>query len=424
MATKAQDNAAAGAATPIVDRGARTDVVHIIISDRRAGMEAMMMSLASHAVGSGKKVLVVVPPTDRLDSLATDALAAGADVERIGPLHFETRRGLVRRLRVGVALYRVIRRTRPSVVHIHFPWVAMCPEAIVVSRLAGAHWIVRTEHNPIGSPLSRLQRWKLVVLDACVDRFVFVSRGNLQSHMDNSARRGARSVVIANGVDMPAAVSDAAERASLRRSLGFSRTGPICVMVGVLEERKGVLDFVRAAAVASRVAPAMQFAVVGDGPLRQSAEHLVDDFQLGDCVRFLGRCDDVRRILPAFDIYAQPSLFEGLSIAMLEALAAGLPMVTTQVDGVAEVFPDGRDVLTVAVGDTQALGEAMARLANDPELCRQLSSASMSRIRAGFTASGMASSYDHLYQDLVVDPGLPHRRLFRGRLAYLPRPSR
>ena len=415
----------AGERSRVAAAGTLVDIVQIDVSGRRAGMEGMMLGVTAHAVAAGKSVLVVVPSDEALDSLVDDAHAVGAAVVRVEPLHTETRRGVRERWRVGAAVYRTVRSARPAVVHIHVPWVPMCTEAIVASRLAGARSIVRTEHNPVLFPLSRLQRWKLAASDLLVDRFVFVSQGNLRSHVENTARSGARCIVIPNGVEASAARKlGEAERDALRRSLGFDGDGPICVMVGVLEERKGVLEFVRAAAVASSLAPELRFAVVGDGPLREAAEALAAEHQLDHRVRFLGRRDDVLGILPAFDFFVQPSLFEGLSIAMLEALAAGLPMVTTDVDGVDEVFPDGLDLITVAVGDTAALGRGMAKLATDAGLRQQLATASVARIEAGFTLSAMASSYERLYEEMATDPGFPHRRLFGGRLGRLPRATR
>jgi glycosyltransferase involved in cell wall biosynthesis len=263
------------------------------------------------------------------------------------------------------------------------------------------------------------------VADACVDRFVFVSHGNLRSHVKFTARRGARSVVVPNGVDAQiGGAGSSGRRKSLREELGLPIEATICVAVGQLEERKGILDYVRAARVASAIAPSLLFVVIGDGPLRKQAEDLAAEYGLSGSLRFLGHQADVPRLLPAFDIYVQPSLFEGLSIAMLEALAAGLPMATTDVDGVTEVFPDGSDMLRVPVGDVDALAEAIIRLANDEELRRKLGRAAGRRIRAGFTTSVMCSSYARVYQELETEGRMRHSRVFPGRLGRLPRSSR
>jgi glycosyltransferase involved in cell wall biosynthesis len=169
-------------------------------------------------------------------------------------------------------------------------------------------------------------------------------------------------------------------------------------MVAALEERKGILDFVAAARVAAAANPNVDFAVVGDGPLRERAESLVAQHGLAGRFHFLGHRGDVRRILCAFDVFVQPSHHEGLSLVMLEALAAGLPMVTTRVDGVSDVLPEERGALCADVGDVGGLGRAMARAAADDGLRGELVAVSQRRVLERFTVEAMYQDYVALYR--------------------------
>ena len=172
-------------------------------------------------------------------------------------------------------------------------------------------------------------------------------------------------------------------------------------MVGALEERKGVLDFVRAARVALDGDGTLQFFVLGDGGLREAAAALAGELGMAGRVHLLGYRPDVRAILGVSDLYVQPSHYEGLSIAMLEALAAGLPMVTTKVEGVADVFPDGRGAVAVDVGDIGGLGAGIVLLAGDAPLRETLSNRSAARVREAFTIDVIRECYRRLYAELL-----------------------
>jgi glycosyltransferase involved in cell wall biosynthesis len=381
------------------ERPSSPSVLHVAVTYRRAGTEQIVLDLAKRSIADGTNIAIVIPPSPLLDTMAADARHMGADVFRIGPL-FESGRPRIRNAR---SLYGVMRSMQPWIVHFHFPWAPTCAESIIAARIARAPVLIRTEHNPIVSALTCKQRWMLKCVDPMVNQFVCVSSGSLQTHVVNGGRDPSRCRLILNGIEVSTRTGEdsVTDRARVRSSLGLPPEAPVCVMVGALEERKGVLDFVRAARVASTQHPDMRFVVVGDGGSRAAAEELATRCGLGDRTYFVGYRTDVEAILAACDIYVQPSQYEGLSIAMLEALAAGLPMVTTRVDGVHDVFPDERGVICVDVGDTTGLGEGMARLGSDATLRRELAGASVARVRETFTADRMYESYRDLYEELT-----------------------
>jgi glycosyltransferase involved in cell wall biosynthesis len=125
---------------------------------------------------------------------------------------------------------------------------------------------------------------------------------------------------------------------------------------------------------------------------------LVAETGLEGRVHFLGRRADVRQILSAFDLFVQSSFYEGMSIAMLEALAAGLPMVTTRVDGVEDVVAVDAGVPCVEKGDYQGLGQAMAQLAADPRRRLHLGKVLRRRVLDEFTVDAMCQKYTRLYR--------------------------
>jgi glycosyltransferase involved in cell wall biosynthesis len=369
-------------------------VVHVAVTYRRAGTEQVALDLAAGAAADGWRLGFVVPPAPELDGLAAEAEALGARVARIGPLFEAQRHPAVNLWR----MFRFFRQTRATVVHLHIPWAPTCFESVVAAWLARAPVRLRTEQNPIVDPLPRKQVVKLKLLDRLVHRIACVSTRNRERHILNGGRRADQITVIPNAITpAPSAGPANRDRAETRSALGLPSEKVLAVMVGALEERKGVLDFVRASAVTS-VAD-LHFVVLGAGPLRVDAERLAGELGVSDRVHFLGSRGDVREILPCFDIYVQPSHYEGLSVAMLEALAAGLPMATTDVDGVSDVFTSGKGALISPVGDISALAANIVLLAEDPELREDLAAISTARVRDDFTTVSMYAAYRVLYMD-------------------------
>ncbi|MCC7362933.1 MAG: glycosyltransferase [Dehalococcoidia bacterium] len=368
-------------------------ILHVSVSGGFSGTERIVCELAERSRGEGIATGVVVPVRPALDGMARRLEAAGVTVFRTGDL-FAADRGLPGSF---ATFWKLFRAVRPRVVHFHIPWVPSAWEAVIAARLAGVPVVLRTEHNPITAPLPLAQRAKLRITDLAAHHVVFVSKGNAERHRANGRGWLRRWSIVPNGI--PAAPAPPATRDELRAILGAPPGATIAAMVGHLEERKGPIDFVRAAAAAVDAGSELHFAVFGDGPLRAEAEALAGVLGIAGRVHFAGHRPDVRRLLPACDIFIQPSHFEGLSIAMLEALAAGLPMVTTRVEGIDEVLRGG-DAIVCEVRDIQGLARGMRDLERDPGRRAELAAATRARVLESFSAEAMWAAYRALYTQL------------------------
>jgi glycosyltransferase involved in cell wall biosynthesis len=206
--------------------------------------------------------------------------------------------------------------------------------------------------------------------------------------------------VIRNGVEIPPAV-DAATRLALRTELGIP-PGTLAVgTVANLLPGKGhdlLLEAVRR--VASERADA-QFFLVGDGYLRPALERRASELGIADRVRFVGSVLDATRLLPAFDIAAHASLAEGLPNAVLEAAAAGLPIVATAAGGTGEIIRDGETGLLAPTGDAAALALGIARLAGSSELRARLGEAARAHATAAFGMERFVREFADLYLELA-----------------------
>lgn len=388
--------------SPAVQRSFRhAHIVYVAVSYGRSGTEQIILDLTERFVADGFPVTVVVPTgSPSLDGLREEVLGVGARVERVGPLYPGDRSPR----RNVHDLYHLFRRVRPLIVHYHIPRAFSGWESILAGYLARVPHRLRTDQNPVVSWPSRVQLIRLRIADAMVDRIVLVSRDNLANHLERCHRPASKCVVIPNGIDARRVTAEwsSENRRRVRKDLGLPTDAPITVMVAALEERKGVFDYIQAAKAASHAWPALHHAVIGDGEPMARMRSMAADLGIAERVHFLGRRSDVRGILHAFDVFVLPSHYEGLAITMLEALAAGLPMVATRVDGVSDVLPGDRGALIVDRYDVQALGTAMAKLAADPDLGRVVSGIAQERVRTYFTTEAMYARYRALYEELGV----------------------
>jgi len=378
---------------------ANSPIALVAVTYARSGTEQIVLDLSRRLASEGRPVYVIVPrgPAS-LDRLEVEAQASGATVVRTPPLYPGDRN----KLESFKALVGFFTRVKPAVAHFHIPRPLSGFEAIAAAYAARVPIRLRTDQNPVMSNPSRTERLRLAVADSLVHRIVFVSEENRRTHRARFGRPERKCRVIHNGID-PATIScDRTDdnRRTIREELKLPQDATLALLLGALEERKGGMDFVRALAVATAKQPLLRGVVVGDGDMRASMERLADELRVADRLHFLGRRPDARRLFGAFDFYVQPSHYEGMALSMLEALAAGLPMVTTRVAGVEEVCRGDKGAIVVEVGDTNALGEGMIRLASEPGTRSSLSDVSRPRVRDHFTIDRVYQEYRALYQSL------------------------
>jgi glycosyltransferase involved in cell wall biosynthesis len=142
--------------------------------------------------------------------------------------------------------------------------------------------------------------------------------------------------------------------------------------------------------------------IVGDGPEAAALRDLAKSLDLETRVRFLGHCDDVHRLLPAFDVFALPSLSEGMSNTLLEAMAAGVPPVVSDVGGNCEIVRDGVEGMVFRSDDEAALATQLSKIGADADLRGRLGRASRARVMESFDIRAMVKRYEALYQRVIA----------------------
>jgi len=249
-------------------------------------------------------------------------------------------------------------------------------------------------------------------LRAAVDRLTIGLSDRVVSNSaagrELAVERGAdpdRVSVVHNGRDI-ATYADAPADA-VTAELDIDDEEVVVGTVGRLLERKGHRELLTAWARVQKRVPAARLLVVGDGADRAAIEAHARDQGCADSVEFLGTRDDVPELLATMDIFAFPSHFEGLPGAVIEAMAASLPIVATPVDGTAELLDDYRTGLFVPVEAPAELSWALTRLIEAPELRASLGDAARRRARAAFDIDAMVEGFDALYRESGPAAGAP-----------------
>ncbi len=210
-----------------------------------------------------------------------------------------------------------------------------------------------------------------------------------------------RLVTIPNGVDTTRFHPGVA--GVPRTELGVPSGAFVVACVAKFHEQKGHRMLIDALATMPRTERPVHAVLLGSGPLRAEIEERARSRGVDDRVHLLGTRADIPNVLRAADASVLPSLWEGLPMALLEAMASGLPVVATSVSGTRQVVTDGTHGLLVEPGDASALGAAMARLVNDSALRDRLGEHGLDRVRSDFSARAQAARHRDLYLALTAN---------------------
>ncbi|MDA3005347.1 MAG: glycosyltransferase family 4 protein [Actinomycetota bacterium] len=234
-----------------------------------------------------------------------------------------------------------------------------------------------------------------------LDAVVTVSRA-IGDAADAIARPRRPITVVPNGAD--AAVFMPRDPAEARRRLGIPAEGPVISYVGKLVPRKGVDTLIEAMGIlAARAAGAPRLVMAGIGGMREPLEQRAAQLDVADRITWLGKVphDDVGWVMSAGDVFVLPSLSEGLPTVVCEAMACGLPVVATAVDGTPEIVDDPATGLLVQPHDAGGLAAALARMLDDPDMARAMGAEALRRSEAEYTWAANARRMEQVYAQVT-----------------------
>jgi glycosyltransferase involved in cell wall biosynthesis len=324
------------------------------------GGQDQLLSLLRGLVERGHRVHLVCHPGTLVEQRAHEAGAAVHPVRIRGEWD---PRGLWR-------LLRLLRRLQPEILAFNTPRPILMGSLASRFTAVQARVIFRRVSFPLRrGPLTRLKyTWG-------IDCIIAISE-SIRRQLETSGIPPRRIQVVYEGLDLGPPPSRAARGGARPMVVGT---------VAHLSAEKGHRTLVEAAALIPRVHERLRFVIVGDGVCREPLERRVQALGLADCFEFAGFRTDTARWLESFDIFVLPSLSEGLSSAILSAMAAGLPVVATDVGGIPELVEPGENGILVPPSDPRTLAEAITFMAEHPEEARRMGASGRRRVEESFT---------------------------------------
>ncbi|SLM50193.1 Glycosyl transferase, group 1 [Nitrospira japonica] len=295
-----------------------------------------------------------------------------------------------------VACLKLVRTQRIDLIHAHEFSAIVC--GWVIARLAGIPF-VGTVHgkNYFWERARRRLAYRVI---SGSGRLVAVSQDLRQFVMEKVGLSSERIDLIYNGVESGARVSNDEARQA-RAELGLAPDNVVIGAIGSLYPVKGHQFLLEAMPAVLVRYPHTVLLVMGRGELEDTLKEQAKRLGLEGSVRFLGMRNDIPKLLGTLDVFVLPSLSEGLSLALLEAMAAGIPAVATKVGGNAELVVEGETGVLVPSQDAAALSKALCSLLDNRETRERFGRSAVARVEQRFSAGLMAKNYQRLYMRVL-----------------------
>jgi glycosyltransferase involved in cell wall biosynthesis len=364
-------------------------VAHVVLSLDVGGLERVVLDLISAGIGLGQRTSVAC--VSSRGSLAGEAEARGATVICAGKSP-GLRLGAISRLKA------MFEELQPDVVHSHQIGALFYagPAArrarvplVVVHSEHGKHYASRLRTRILGRWASRH-----------ASRFFCVSNDIADEVRKYRIVDPAKIAVVQNGIDLSR--FGAGREMDLRRDLGIPDDVPLVGTIGRLNEIKRQDVLLRAFAALRQSVPTAHLLLVGDGPMRAELEQLAGELAIESVTHFVGYQPQPERYLPLMDIFALTSRSEGMPLVVLEAWAAGVPVITSAVGGLPEMLDAGKAGLLFPPRDHAALGRLLGDVLSDERTSSGLVAEGQSRVRARFSREHMAGEYQRHYLELLA----------------------
>lgn len=305
-------------------------------------------------------------------------------------------------------LFFLVRHRREFDIFHNFTGFSEAFATVLAAKLTKKKAVVSLEGSGLSSELRYLEEKKIFgkylarFLCKRADRLVAVNDVMLSELRERGVEES-RRVKIPNAVPIPEALPEPGERKRLRSKHQVEQ-GIVALYTGRIDSMKDLRTLIHAWAEVRRARSDVLLLVVGDGDQRPNLEGEAKTLGLWECVRFLGERNDVHEFLSLSDIFVLPSLAEGLSVSLLEAMSYGLAVVVSDIPANRELVVDGTHGLVFSPGDGGQLARAILKLVDNPSLREDLGGSAARRVREEFVLDDMVDRYQDLYSRLLRTP--------------------
>lgn len=365
-------------------------VAHFSDAEWFGGTERALLQLLAGLDRARWRPVLFHPDVAGAAQLVSEATALGVPAFPVPPAT-----SAVRGIASMPGIARALRRERAAVFHAHQTWSLSCRYGIVAAAMARVPARVASAQLFVDMPPLLGIDLQHALLTRSLHRHVAVSRFVAARLHERFGVPASRIAIVSNAVDVEAR---APRDDRLRAAIVGSDRVPLVLTVARLDPQKGVAYLLDAAAQV----PDAVFAIAGEGPERTVLEARAAALGVAHRVRFLGHRQDVPALLAIADLFVLPSLYEGLPLSVLEAMAVGVPVVATAIGGTDEIVRDGETGTLVPPSDAPALAAAIrATLAGRPRAERMAKDA-RALVEREHSAAAMVAATSQLYEELLA----------------------
>lgn len=290
-------------------------------------------------------------------------------------------------------LTRKLKSLNATVFHAQLPWYLSCSFGLLCAFLARVPAIIATQHLYIEINPGRLYILQKLI-STLVDRYIAVSDG-VARKLGKLILSHNKIRVVKNGINLERFSCTRSD--TLRSLLNYNKDMPIVLTVARLDKQKGHEYLLEAASMV----PEAVFVLVGDGPERENLETNAKNMRVDDRVVFLGHRPDMQKFLAGCDVFVLPSLYEGLPLTIIEAMAAARPVIASDIPGTDEIIINGKTGILVPPANPRAMAEAIQRVLSDPTLARDLAISGKNRAYSEFSSKKMLEGVTRLYEEII-----------------------
>jgi len=313
--------------------------------------------------------------------------------------------GLLSNLKAFQQIYRLIRRERPDLVHLHLLKARFLGG--LAAKVARVPVVVETFHGDLFNGYYGNLKTQVILMaerilgHLVMDKVIAISEKVKDNIVRFNIAPFRKVEVIPLGLDLQKFADLTAHVGELRKELGVTQGCRLVGMIGRMVPIKGCHYFLQAAHEIIKVDPRVRFVLVGDGILRANLEFECQQLGISKAVTFLGWRKDLRRIYADLDVVVLSSLNEGTPLSIIEAMAAGKGVVATDVGGVSDVVTSGETGLLVPPKDSKVLANAVLRLLRDEKLRRSLEERAKASVYPKYDVSRLTQDMENLYLRLA-----------------------
>jgi glycosyltransferase involved in cell wall biosynthesis len=368
------------------------------------GTEVQTLSLVKALISGGYRITVCCY-YEFDEEVAMWFKDAGAEVLLLRLARDRQRFSISTMLRLVKSLFSMFRRVRPDVVHVQYLAPGLIP--ILTARLAHVPVIIATVHIAGNIVYGRKAKTLLRIAAYFCTRFICVSRGVEEFWFGNSAifdpstvNKSSKHFTVYNAIDTAAIgqVASGIDRHKMKEALGIAGR-PVIGIIGRLTHQKGHTILLDAIKEVIKEFPDVVLIIIGAGPDRQKLEEKACALNINKNIVWMGTQPQNKlfEFYAIMDIFAMPSLYEGFGLTAAEAMAAGVPVVGTKVEGLSEVIEDGVSGYLVQTGNWQALADALATLLRNPEQAKAIGQCGRKRAECLFSLERFRTSMIGIY---------------------------